>query len=128
MPARRDEDRSPATTPRNSVETPPPRNWARELARPPATPRSASAPAIPPVTPTGKVKKARQKLRNLVRKHLDRIRAKTARSPRNSRDSDSDEDLPKVRKYERLERAVRKQLAKGRAARRKLYELRHTIE
>ena len=128
MPARRDEDRSPATTPRNSVETPPPRNWARELARPPATPRSSSAPAIPPVTPTGKVKKARQKLRNLVRKHLDRIRAKTARSPRNSRDSDSDEDLPKVRKYERLERAVRKQLAKGRAARRKLYELRHTIE
>ena len=92
MPARRDEDRSPATTPRNSVETPPPRNWARELARPPQTPRSASAPAIPPVTPTGKVKKARQKLRNLVRKHLDRIRAKTARSPRNSRDSDSDED------------------------------------
>ena len=128
MPARRDEDRSPATTPRNSVETPPPRVWAKELARPPATPRSASAPAIPPVTPTGKVKKARQKLRNLVRKHLDRIRAKTARSPRNSRDSDSDEDLPKVRKYERLERAVRKQLAKGRAARRKLYELRHTIE
>ena len=33
-----------------------------------------------------------------------------------------------MRKYERLERAVRKQLAKGRAARRKLYELRHTIE
>ena len=64
-----------------------------------------------------------------MRKHLDRIRAKTSgRSPRNSRDSDSDEDLPKVRKYERLERAVRKQLAKGRAARRKLYELRHTIE
>ena len=123
MPARRDEDPSTPRASRDDAPTPPPPSWSRELQRPPATPRAASAPA--PLTPPPKVK-ARQKLRNLVRKHLAKI--KTARSPRQSRDSDSEDDLPKVKKYERLERAVRRQLAKGKVARRKLYELRHTIE
>ena len=100
---------------------------------------SAGAPPAPPVdefnrrTPIA----AKQRLRMLIRRHLDKVKSRRTRSPRASRTADRHSDGGETdeeggahhpRKYERLERAVRRQLSKGRAARRKLNDLRKKIE
>ncbi|KAJ8614605.1 hypothetical protein CTAYLR_004960 [Chrysophaeum taylorii] len=61
-------------------------------------------------------------LKVILRRHVDKLKQRKLRSPRSP---DSDDEAVPGRRYERLERAVKRQLNRGRAARRKFQQLRH---
>lgn len=63
----------------------------------------------------------RNQIVHVLRRHVDKLKPRRARSPR-----DSDDEAP--RKYERLERAVKRQLSRGHAARRRLSNLKRMIK
>mmetsp|Transcript_12735 Transcript_12735/g.38415 ORF Transcript_12735/g.38415 Transcript_12735/m.38415 type:complete len:824 (+) Transcript_12735:118-2589(+) len=70
-----------------------------------------------------------QKLKLLLKRQIEKVKVpRRVRSPRNTKDADNsdDDDAPRATKYERLERVVRRQLTRGKAARQKLQGLAHT--
>ncbi|KAJ1457781.1 hypothetical protein M885DRAFT_514854 [Pelagophyceae sp. CCMP2097] len=76
----------------------------------------------------------RKQLRSLIRRQIDKVKVRTLRSPRSApqkQDADTDEEepaaAPQKQKLRRLERSIKKQLARGKTARRKLQDLQYTI-
>ena len=98
--------------------------------------RGSPTASRPPLEEFEEKPRARERLRILIRRHLDKVKSRRVRSPRaesaktpaGSGQETDEEDTHRPRRYERLERAVKRQLAKGRAARRKLHELKKKIE